>query len=164
MMVDVDRFKNINDTFGHAAGDDFLRRIARGIGEAIGGDSPHNISARIGGDEFAVLLVGLDRSGAAAAADRICRKVRQARNEGAKAVRAPSVSVGIAMRFNRQPLDAVMKAADDAAYRAKRSGRDRWEMAVTDSASAVVQDGASKTGEAGSLAGSRAYRAVPAAA
>lgn len=136
MMVDVDRFKEINDTFGHAAGDDVLRRIARGISGAIGSDSPHSVAARIGGDEFAVLLVGLDPSAAVAAADRICRKVREAGNEGDKAIPAPSVSVGVAMRLDRQPLDAVMKAADDAAYRAKRSGRDRWEMA--DAASAVA--------------------------
>jgi diguanylate cyclase (GGDEF)-like protein len=164
MMIDVDRFKDINDTFGHAAGDDVLRRIARGIGEAIGSDSPHNVAARIGGDEFAVVLVGLDPSAAAAAAERICRTVRYPGNDGNKAMPAPSVSVGVAMRLNREPLDVVMKAADGAAYHAKRSGRDRWEISATDTASAAAQEINSARASNASGAGSRAPQAVPAAA
>lgn len=162
MMVDVDRFKDINDTFGHAAGDDLLRRIARGIDEAIGRDSPDGIAARIGGDEFAILLVGLDRPAAAAAADRVCQKVREARNAEDEAMPAPSVSVGVAMRVNRDPLDALMKAADEAAYRAKRSGRDRWEMA--DAGSGVAQGITSARASNAREAASRVHEAIPAAA
>lgn len=140
MMVDVDRFKDVNDAFGHAAGDDFLKRIARSLVEAIAGDSPHNVAARIGGDEFALVLTGLDPAAAGAVANRICRLVREPRNDAGREIPAPSVSVGVAMRLNHESLDAVMKAADDAAYRAKRSGRDRWEIAAAEAASVVAQD------------------------
>jgi diguanylate cyclase (GGDEF)-like protein len=134
MMVDVDRFKDINDRFGHATGDDVLRHISRSIGEAIGSTSRNNIAARIGGDEFAVLLVGRDPSAVAAAAARICQTVSGSRNHRDQAIPAPTISVGVAMRSNDEPLDAVMKAADDAAYEAKRSGRDRWVLAAADAA------------------------------
>ena len=130
MMVDVDRFKEANDALGHAFGDDLLRHIAQSIDEAVAGSSPHTVVARIGGDEFAVLLAGPDASAANAVAERICRRVRGGSELHDKAIPAPSVSVGLAMRSRSQSLDAAMKAADGAAYQAKRAGRDRWVLAA----------------------------------
>ena len=130
MMVDVDRFKEANDALGHAFGDDLLRHIARSIDEAVAGSSPHNVVARIGGDEFAVLLAGPDATAASAAAERVCRSVRGQIARHDETVPAPSVSVGLAKRIRNEPLDSTMKAADDAAYQAKRAGRDRWVLAA----------------------------------
>ncbi len=131
MMVDVDRFKEVNDTYGHAVGDDWLRHIAHSIDEAVGADIAQRVVGRIGGDEFSVLLVGQDASAASASADRICQFVRRrgGRHDGLTLV--PTVSVGVAMRAPGQPLDAAMRAADDAAYQAKRAGRDCWVLAAS---------------------------------
>ena len=143
MMVDVDRFKEANDALGHAFGDDLLKHIARSVDEAVAGSSPQTVVARIGGDEFAVLLAASDASMASAVAERICRGVRAPIARHDDTVPAPSVSVGLAMRSHRQPLDAAMKAADDAAYQAKRAGRDRWVLAapVQESVPAVPAPG-----------------------
>ncbi len=130
MMVDVDRFKEVNDTFGHAAGDDLLKQIARGIAEAVAGAPVQSIAARFGGDEFAVLLTDLDASAAGAVAARLCLAVRGATGSHHEAAPCPTVSVGLAMRAGGRSVDAVMKAADEAAYAAKRAGRDRWILAA----------------------------------
>lgn len=129
MMIDVDNFKTINDTFGHAAGDEFLREISRRVVAAIGSASGQNVAARIGGDEFAVLLTGLEAPAAAVVADRLCRMVSAPVAGAEPGMPVPTVSVGLAMREPGQPVDAVMKAADDAAYEAKRAGRNRWVQA-----------------------------------
>lgn len=143
MMVDVDRFKEANDALGHAFGDELLKHIAQNVNEVVAGSSPHTVVARIGGDEFAVLLAGPDASMASAAAERICQGVRGRIARHDETVPAPSVSVGLAMRSRGQPLDAAMKAADGAAYQAKRAGRDRWVLAmpVDKSAPAVPAPG-----------------------
>lgn len=129
MMVDVDRFKHVNDTFGHAAGDGFLCAISRSLCAVIGSDSPHDAVARLGGDEFAVILAGLDAPAVAKMAERICRHVSRPVAGLDPAVPVPTVSIGAAMRGAGHPIDVVMKAADDAAYKAKHAGRDRWVLA-----------------------------------
>ena len=140
MMVDVDRFKEVNDTHGHATGDDYLRHIARGIVDAVGAEASQCIVARIGGDEFAVLLVGREALAGAATADRICRAVRWGLDGHAGLV--ATVSVGVAMGSPGRPLDEAMRAADDAAYQAKRAGRDRWILAAPENCAPSREPGA----------------------
>jgi diguanylate cyclase len=139
MMVDVDRFKEVNDTYGHGIGDDYLRHIARGIVDAVGAGASQYVVARIGGDEFAVLLVGGEALAGAATADRICCAVR--RGFDAHAGLVATVSVGVAMRSPGRPLDEAMRAADDAAYRAKRAGRDRWILAAPENCAPAREPG-----------------------
>jgi diguanylate cyclase (GGDEF)-like protein len=139
MMADVDRFKEINDLFGHAVGDDVLRGITQSLCEAIGSESPHNVVARIGGDEFVVLLAGLDPAAVGATAERICRAVGRPKPDADPAITVPSVSIGAAMRLPNEPIDVVMKAADAAAYEAKRAGRDRWVLANPPAAAAQAR-------------------------
>lgn len=119
---DIDRFKKLNDTFGHAVGDHVLREVAQAIAGAVReGDVP----ARFGGEEFAVLLRNPGPEIAIEVGERVRRSVSELdlRKLGVPGV---SVSVGVAVADSPdQDLDVVIEDADRALYRAKRSGRDR---------------------------------------
>jgi diguanylate cyclase len=122
LMIDIDRFKKLNDTFGHAVGDHVLREVARAIADAVRED---DVPARFGGEEFAVLL----RNPSLAVAVEVGERVRRAvaaldlRRLGVPGV---SVSVGVAVADSPDvALDVVIDDADRALYRAKRGGRDR---------------------------------------
>jgi diguanylate cyclase (GGDEF)-like protein len=121
LCLDLDHFKNVNDTLGHQAGDLLLEKVAQRLREcARDGD----IVARLGGDEFAVLQLCAHESGQAAMlAQRIVEVVSQPYEvDGQRAV--VGVSVGIAMASNREmSADALLKCADMALYRAKADGR-----------------------------------------
>jgi diguanylate cyclase (GGDEF)-like protein len=131
MMVDIDHFKRVNDMYGHAVGDELLKRVACMLVETIkcARAEASWVVARIGGEEFAVLIMGAQAAEVVALAARICRHAPLAgvHVEG-NFVRA-TVSIGIAMRGAGQSLDAVMRSADKAAYEAKRAGRNRFVMA-----------------------------------
>jgi diguanylate cyclase (GGDEF)-like protein len=122
LMIDIDRFKVLNDTFGHAVGDHVLREVAQAIAGAVRED---DVPARFGGEEFAVLL----KSPTPAVALEVGERVR--RSVGALDLRTmgvPSVSVSVGVAVADAPdiaLDTVVDDADRALYRAKRSGRDR---------------------------------------
>jgi diguanylate cyclase (GGDEF)-like protein len=122
LMVDIDRFKGLNDTFGHAVGDHVLREVAGAIAGAVrDGDIP----ARFGGEEFAVLLRNPSPKVAVDVGERVRRAVGDLdlRRMGVPGV---SVSVGVAVADESDiPLGEVIDAADRALYRAKRGGRDR---------------------------------------
>jgi diguanylate cyclase (GGDEF)-like protein len=122
LMVDIDRFKTLNDTFGHAVGDHVLREVAGAIaGSVREGDVP----ARFGGEEFAVLLRNPSPEVAVEVGERVRRAVGalDLRHMGVPGV---SVSVGVAIADEPDvPLEAVIDDADRALYRAKRGGRDR---------------------------------------
>ncbi len=122
LMIDIDRFKKLNDTFGHAVGDHVLRAVAQAIAGAVRED---DVPARFGGEEFAVLLRNPTPEVAAEIGERVRAAVAglDLRKLGVPAV---SVSVGVAVAEEPdEPLDAVIDAADQALYRAKRTGRDR---------------------------------------
>lgn len=133
LMIDIDNFKRLNDIYGHAAGDDMLKRVGGMIREAVTGgrESSPSLVARIDGEEFAVLLAGMDAVEASAVAERACRSVRHAGISVAGEFVTTTVSVGLAVRAPSESLDATMRAADKAAYEAKRGGRDRWAPAVS---------------------------------
>lgn len=120
LMIDIDNFKNLNDTFGHDAGDDAIRRISRVLREGTRGI---DLASRIGGEEFAVLLVETSQGAGVEVAERLRVAI--------KAIETPSgaritASFGVAeCPSDAQTAAGILKAADVALYEAKRNGRDR---------------------------------------
>jgi diguanylate cyclase (GGDEF)-like protein len=120
LMIDVDNFKNLNDSFGHDAGDDAIRRISRVLREGTRGI---DLAARIGGEEFAVLLVETNQQGAIEVAERLRLGIRALELTSATRITA---SFGVAeCPADAQTVPDILKAADVALYEAKRAGRDR---------------------------------------
>jgi diguanylate cyclase (GGDEF)-like protein len=123
LAVDVDCLKMVNDEYGHEAGDDILRAVARTLSGLVrAGD----VLARVGGDEFALLLHNTDESEAECVAERMQQAMQ------ATSVRrgTPRISVGCAAGTLGRDVQAVRRRADEALYRAKRLGRDRVEGAT----------------------------------
>ena len=122
LMVDIDRFKVLNDTHGHAVGDEVLRAVAGAIAGAVRED---DVPARYGGEEFAVLLRNPTRDEAVEVGERI-REAVAALDLSRFGVTATSVSVGVAVADEPdQPITEIIEQADKALYEAKRRGRDR---------------------------------------
>lgn len=127
MLLDLDKFKRINDTHGHAAGDEFLVVVASRLrGELRALDLP----ARLGGDEFAVLVCGpASRAAAETLAERIVATMAQP-FALANAVVRSGASVGIAASdLNGVDPDVLMQRADEAMYTAKVAGGARYAVA-----------------------------------
>ncbi len=122
LMVDIDRFKQLNDTFGHAVGDQVLREVAQALAGAVReGDVP----ARFGGEEFVVLLRNPGLRIAVEVGERV-RLAVAALDLRRLGVTGVSVSVGVAVAEGPEAeLHDVIDEADRALYRAKRAGRDR---------------------------------------
>jgi diguanylate cyclase (GGDEF)-like protein len=122
LMIDIDRFKDLNDRFGHAVGDEVLRAVGAAIVTAVRDD---DVPARYGGEEFVVLLRNPSRSVAVDVGERVRNAVGDLDllEHGVPRV---SVSVGVAVAsVPDQPIDELVAEADAALYRAKRAGRDR---------------------------------------
>ncbi|WP_104017270.1 sensor domain-containing diguanylate cyclase [Roseovarius nitratireducens] len=121
-FLDIDLFKQVNDTFGHPAGDRVLREFADVI---VGQSRQHDLVARLGGEEFAVLLPDTDLDAARIWAERVREQVAETRFDGDNALRL-TVSVGLASVDETQTTsDAIMLMADTALYEAKQLGRNR---------------------------------------
>jgi two-component system, cell cycle response regulator len=127
LMLDLDHFKLVNDTQGHAFGDAVLREFAHRLTDCL---REVDVVARYGGEEFAIVLPETDSAGASAVATRILAAIRSQPFDCLGHVRAVTVSVGVASfpDHGRTAAD-VMRAADGALYAAKRGGRDRWCLA-----------------------------------
>jgi diguanylate cyclase (GGDEF)-like protein len=125
IICDVDHFKQINDSVGHPAGDAVLRHLTRNI--LVPAVRPKDLVARYGGDEFVMVLRGADSRAALAIAERIRKTVEgQAVMVDGKAVSDLSVSLGIAVYpRDGETRQALIQAADQALYVAKRTGRNR---------------------------------------
>jgi diguanylate cyclase (GGDEF)-like protein len=124
LMVDVDRFKLLNDRHGHATGDVVLRAVARTIGAAVRDD---DLPARYGGEEFVVLLRNPSRAVALEVGERIRESVERI-DLHAVGVEKVTVSVGAAVGDGgSERVPELVEAADRALYRAKRFGRNRVE-------------------------------------
>ena len=125
-MIDVDKFKDINDTFGHQFGDAVLVDLAKTIADSVRAE---DLTARYGGDEIVLLLPEIPPQGAVVLADRILAKVREKKlSLGGKEVPF-SVSIGMAGIKPELTISEFVEAADKALYRAKEKGRDRYEIA-----------------------------------
>jgi two-component system, cell cycle response regulator len=136
MMLDVDHFKQINDGFGHAAGDVVLREMTRHIKAQL---RTSDVMARYGGEEFALLLTQTEFGAALAIAERIRQTVADARFAAAGGtVLAATLSIGVAMLSRSRHAGAaaanLVAEADAALYRAKNSGRNRVAAADVDTA------------------------------
>jgi diguanylate cyclase (GGDEF)-like protein len=126
LMVDVDHFKRINDTHGHAAGDEVLKQVARVLQESI---RETDIPVRFGGEEFILFLVGASAFGMRDYAERIRSAIERHRfSIDSDQQIAVTVSLGAAMRHQQESLDELIRRADGALYRAKQAGRNRVEL------------------------------------
>src|SRR5690606_61651 len=126
LLLDVDRFKTINDRYGHGMGDVVLRRIADILRQTVRGT---DLPARYGGDEFAVLLVDTDSAKAAQVAERIRSEAERQVFDAEPGLRC-SLSIGVASATAHDAtLDSWVRAADAALYRAKAAGRNRVVVA-----------------------------------
>jgi len=124
LLMDLDFFKRINDTYGHAGGDEVLRRISEVLeGHARETDLP----ARIGGEEFAMLLPNTDEKGAFALADRIRLAAMALRVKWEELPVKVTISVGVTQLDGQQSIEQMIEHADQALYRAKQNGRNRVE-------------------------------------
>jgi diguanylate cyclase (GGDEF)-like protein len=123
LYVDIDHFKTVNDTLGHAAGDSLLLEVAaRIVGSLRNGD----IASRFGGDEFIVVCNADDIADAAAIADRVQRSLHVPMElAGKRVVVGSSIGISVFPNDGTTPSDLIAKA-DAAMYRAKQSGRDAW--------------------------------------
>ena len=129
LMIDLDHFKRVNDTYGHLVGDDVLRDVAQLLSDTIRGS---DIVARYGGEEFLVLLPETDDAGAESFAERIRVAVEQ--HEFNNATESPALrltaSVGVAVfpAARIESVEDLFARADAALYRAKADGRNRVRM------------------------------------
>ncbi len=123
LMIDADRFKLVNDRFGHAGGDAVLQALSASLSQGL---RPSDLLSRLGGEEFAVLLAETDLAGAAIAAERLRAAVAALAVELDGSVISFTISIGVVqINHDGMSLKAAMDKADEALYQAKADGRDR---------------------------------------
>jgi diguanylate cyclase (GGDEF)-like protein/PAS domain S-box-containing protein len=122
LVIDIDHFKDINDTLGHATGDEALRQMVAAIRTSLRGQ---DIFARAGGDEFRILLPDTTPTGAWQLAERIRAAARRIEVRGPQGSRTLTISCGVARcHAGEANLDAATQRADEGLYEAKAAGRD----------------------------------------
>ncbi len=125
LFLDLDRFKVVNDSLGHGAGDDLLREVARRLERTV---RPGDTVARLGGDEFVVVIGDMLRHiDALTAAERIRRALARPVELGAEST-VVTTSIGINIAHGDETPGDLLRDADTAMYRAKEEGRDRAEL------------------------------------
>ena len=126
LFIDLDNFKEINDTMGHGVGDDLLVQAAQRIGERLG---PQDTVARMGGDEFTVVLTALDARSSRAEAERVAQLILDVLAQAFVLQQEKvfiSASIGISLcPVDGDQIEALLKHADQALFVAKRAGRNR---------------------------------------
>jgi len=127
LVLDIDHFKQFNDYFGHPAGDDCLKRVAKTLVEQT--QRPEDMVARLGGEEFAILLPNTDFTGAMLRAEHYREAIEALRIQQVQHHLPPflTASIGVAtwaMAVHDSPI-RLLEAADDALYQAKKQGRNR---------------------------------------
>lgn len=124
-VIDIDHFKSVNDTLGHAAGDKVIAYLAELMGETIG---DKGVFGRTGGEEFSVFLPDTDSSAAAVLLERIRKSFEKNAQKTVQTAHPITLSAGIyAAKAHALKLDDAIGKADEALYRAKRLGRNRVE-------------------------------------
>ena len=130
MMLDVDHFKQFNDTYGHQKGDDVLRTVAKVMQGSL---RPSDMVGRYGGEEFIVLLPGSSMSAAKIVAERLRQGVEVQKLEHEGVPLAPvTISIGVAQWDGGQKLEELIAQADAALYQAKEQGRNRFNCATSE--------------------------------
>lgn len=128
LMLDIDHFKQVNDVHGHAAGDKVLTKMVAVAASVL---RQEDLIGRLGGEEFAIVLVDADAASAARVADRIRQAIKQVKFPSESEPFNVTVSIGVAEPlFNEASINDALERADAALYRAKRNGRDRVELAT----------------------------------
>ncbi len=131
LMIDIDKFKMINDIYGHSVGDDVIRLMAKKIEDTLRNS---DIFGRLGGEEFAAVLPNTSERGALKAAENIRLEIENLEHITPKNERIRfTVSVGVALLNSDDPdLDTILHRADLALYDAKRSGRNKVVISKSD--------------------------------
>jgi len=128
VMIDVDHFKSVNDTYGHATGDVVLREIARAIEEGV---RKYDLAARFGGEEFLVLMPNSDLVTTQHTAERIRKNIEDRVRVGSlEDQRIVTVSLGVACLRPGEDAETLLHRVDAALYRAKKDGRNRVVVEV----------------------------------
>jgi diguanylate cyclase (GGDEF)-like protein len=123
LVLDLDHFKSVNDTFGHGVGDAALAAVGQALAALV---RPTDDAARYGGEEFCILLPETTREGAVGLAERVRHAIAELRVPGLD--RTMTVSIGVAtVPFDAEDADALLRVADRALYTAKALGRNRVE-------------------------------------
>lgn len=126
IMADLDHFKNVNDSYGHMAGDAVLRLTTRRMNSLL---RSYDYIGRYGGEEFIILLPGCNRESAAAFAERLRLAIGNEKMDIPEGMIPLTISLGVATssRQKRHDVHSLIQAADQALYQAKRNGRNRVE-------------------------------------
>lgn len=122
LMLDIDHFKKINDTHGHAVGDEALKSVAKTIQETI---RDSDVAFRYGGEEFVILLNNTGEPGSSLLAERIRKNIANLTVSAGDTSLRLTVSLGTAILADNESGDALLKRADEALYQAKNGGRNR---------------------------------------
>jgi diguanylate cyclase (GGDEF)-like protein len=128
LICDIDHFKSVNDRFGHACGDQVITAFGRCLSDAAGGE---HVTARIGGEEFAVVLAGANLKTGRLFAEAVRNACSTLKISGLPEDCAVTASFGVAEMQAGEDLTSLMRRADAALYEAKRRGRDRVRSAET---------------------------------
>ena len=126
VMLDIDHFKRLNDTHGHAAGDEVLRSLSRALRRAV---RQEDLVVRMGGEEFLLLLSGTDLATARRVAERARHIVASGPTRWQDQDLHVTVSAGVACQEPGEDRESLVRRADQALYRAKEAGRDQVEVA-----------------------------------
>ncbi|NVN91109.1 MAG: GGDEF domain-containing protein [Desulfuromonadales bacterium] len=126
MMIDLDNFKDINDTYGHPAGDRILKGVAFKIRESL---RSSDFLARFGGDEFSLILIKADAHIASDVAWKLCNSLRESRFLLDDIPVTATLSIGVAEADVRDTEESLLKRADEALYRVKQTGRNNVLLA-----------------------------------
>ncbi len=128
-MLDIDYFKKYNDHFGHQEGDTCLQLVAQGIADCV--QREDDFVARYGGEEFTVITLGMSKNSAMELGENICRKVETLQlPHPLSEYQHVTVSIGISSKIPTENdfAEDILKSADEALYKAKESGRNRFEI------------------------------------
>jgi Amt family ammonium transporter len=125
LMLDIDHFKEINDQFGHASGDEAIQQVAAICSKILRDD---DILGRLGGEEFALLLVDATLTAASSVAERLRQRVADTKMPVQSDYIRMTISIGVAEALVGESVDGVLRRADKALYQAKSKGRNRVEL------------------------------------
>lgn len=122
IMLDIDKFKKINDTYGHDAGDEVIISVAKTISDSI---PKQAVFGRLGGEEFAIISILQSTEEISCCIESIRKKIEQLSFNVNNQIFHTTISAGIAMKQNNSKIDSLLKLADDHLYEAKQSGRNK---------------------------------------